>query len=191
MAELIELIAESGELVQARLNQMQDRHLQDFEIIWREMLFNLGQDDAVWNWAMKKRLSVLDERFEAYAIGLRPHFVNEYDGMTQGLIWLETQWHRSWLTPDQRLVYVEALAVAPWNRRDLQYPPYLKGTGNSLMLFARERSLALGYQGRVGLHSLPTSETFYHHQNMSDYGEDPDKENLRYFEFGIWEQSGR
>jgi hypothetical protein len=47
MAELIELIAESGELVQARLNQMQDRHLQDFEIIWREMLFNLGQDDAV------------------------------------------------------------------------------------------------------------------------------------------------
>jgi hypothetical protein len=113
MAELIDLIAESGGIVQAKLNKMQERHLQDFEIIWREVLFNLGQDDAVWNWAMKKRLSLLDNRFEAYAIGLRPHFVNEYDGMTQGLIWLETQWHRSWIAPDQHLVYVEALAVAP------------------------------------------------------------------------------
>jgi hypothetical protein len=182
MAESINLRNEFGEIIQAQLSLMKERHLQDFEIIWRETLLNLGQDDAVWNWAMKKRLS-LDERFEAYAI--------EYDKLTQGLIWLETQWHRSWLVPDSHLVYVEALAVAPWNRRDLQYPPYLKGTGNALMLFARKRSLALGYQGRVGLHSLPTSETFYHRQNMSDYGEDPEKDNLRYFEHGIWEPLGR
>jgi hypothetical protein len=132
---------------------------------------------------MKKRLSITDNRFEAYAI--------EYQGLTQGLIWLETQWHRSWLNPEQHLVYVEALAVAPWNRKNLQYPPYLKGTGNALMIFARERSQALGYQGRIGLHSLPASENFYHRQNMSDYGEDPEKENLRYFEHGILKQPGR
>jgi hypothetical protein len=183
MTRLINLIAESGDVVQAQLNQMQKCHLDDFEVFWRETLHNLGQDDAAWNWAMKKRLALLDDRFEAYAI--------EYQGLAQGLMWLETQWHRSWLNPDQCLVYIEALAVAPWNRRDLQHPPYLKGTGNALMIFARRRSLALGYQGRVGLHSLLASEEFYAHQNMSDYGEDPDKDNLRYFEHGILDLSRR
>jgi hypothetical protein len=177
MTILVDLMAESGVVVQAELNQMKKRHLTDFESIWQEILKNLGQDDAFWDWAMKKRLSLLDNRFEAYAI--------EYQGLAQGLMWLETKWHRSWLSPDQRLVHVEALAVAPWNRQNLQYPPYLKGTGNALMIFARERSLALGYQGRIGLHSLPTNENFYHRQNMSDYGEDPEKDNLRYFEHGI------
>jgi hypothetical protein len=140
---------------------MSSGSLEDFEVIWQTILINLGQDDAVWNWAMKKRLSITDNRFEACAI--------EYEGLAQGLIWLETQWHRSWLNPEQHLVYVEALAVAPWNRKNLQYPPYLKVTGNALMIFARERSRALGYQGRIGLHSLPASENFYHRQNMSDY----------------------
>jgi hypothetical protein len=180
MTMLVDLLAESGEIVQAELGQMQANHLEDFEIIWQSILRNLGQDDAVWDWAMKKRLSLTDSRFEAYAI--------EYEGLAQGLIWLETQWHRSWLEPEQRLVYIEALAVAPWNRKKLQYPPYLKGTGNALMYFARQRSRALGYQGRIGLHSLSTSENFYRRQNMSDYGGDPEKENLRYFEHGILKQ---
>jgi hypothetical protein len=178
----IDLITDSGQIVQAQLNQMQQRHLDDFETIWQEMLENLNQDDAFWDWAMKKRLSI-DNRFEAYAI--------DYQGLTQGLLWLETQWHRSWVSPKQRLVYVEALATAPWNRGILRSSPYLKGVGSALLLFARQRSLTLGYDGRVGLHALPISENFYHHLKMSDYGNDPDKDNLRYFEFGILDRSGK
>jgi hypothetical protein len=66
---------------------MQPRHLDDFETLWRGMLLELNEEDAFWSWAMKKRLSSNDDRFEAYAI--------EYEGLTQGLMWLETQWHRS------------------------------------------------------------------------------------------------
>jgi hypothetical protein len=69
----------------------------------------------------------------------------------------------------------------------LQSPPYLKGVGTALLVFAKQRSLALGYDGLVGLHSLPISEGFYRRLRMSDYGEDPDKDNLRYFEFDTLE----
>lgn len=176
MTILVNLIAESGEIVQGNLNPMQQRHLRDFEGAWQSTLQNLDENDAFWDWAMKKRLSTTDNRFEAYAI--------EYKGLTQGLIWLETQWHRSWLEPDKRLVYIEAIAAAPWNRGFIKSTPYLKGVGAALLMFAKQRSSTLGYDGRVGLHALPISEGFYIHQQMSDYGEDPEKDNLRYFEFG-------
>jgi hypothetical protein len=177
MSISIDLITPSGQTVQAELDKMQPRHIEDFETAWQEMLQNLNQYDAFWDWAMKKRLSSMNKRFEAYAI--------EYNDLTQGLLWIETQWHCSLVNPDQRLVYVEAIASAPWNREELQCPPNLKGVGTSMLLFARQRSLALGYDGRIGLHSLPSSEGFYLRQQMSDYGEDPAKDNLKYFEFGI------
>jgi hypothetical protein len=175
----IQLLHESKQTVRATLDRMQPRHLEDFETIWQEVLENWNQDDAFWNWAMKKRLSAINSRFEAYAI--------EYGGLTQGLIWLETQWHRSWGNPRQRLIYIEALASAPWNREVLQSPPYLKGVGAGLLLFARQRSMALGYDGRVGLHALPVSEGFYLNRQMLDYGKDSEKDDLRYFEFGALE----
>jgi hypothetical protein len=176
MLRAVNLTTGTGQPVQAQLHGMQQNHVDDFEGIWREILQALGEDDAFWNWARKKRLSVLDDRFEAYAI--------EYEGLTQGLLWLETQWHRSWPNPEHPLVYVEALASAPWNRRSLDDPPYLSGVGTALLSFARQRSMALGYAGRVGLHALPAAEAFYNRQNMADYGMDPDHDNLRYFEYG-------
>jgi hypothetical protein len=180
MSISVDLIAATGEIVQAQLVRMQPRHIQDFENDWQEMLQDLNESDAFWNWAMKKRLSSsINNRFEAYAI--------EYENLAQGLLWLETQWHCSLVNPDQRLVYVEAIASAPWNRGALQSPPYLKGVGTALLVFAKQRSLALGYDGLVGLHSLPISEGFYRRLRMSDYGEDPDKDNLRYFEFDTLE----
>jgi hypothetical protein len=78
-------------------------------------------------------------------------------------------------------MYVEAIAAAPWNRGLIQSPPYLKGVGAALLFYARQRSLVLGYNGRVGLRALPASEGFYLRQQMLDYGADPDKDNLRYF----------
>lgn len=54
-------------------------------------------------------------------------------------------------------------------------PPYLVGVSRAALLLARQRSVELGYGGRVGLHSLPESEAFYQRNNMPDYGPDPDK----------------
>ena len=82
------------------------------------------------------------------------------------------------------LVYVEYLASALWNRRSLEDPPFFEGVGIALLFFARQRSVELGYGGRVGLHSLPNSEAFYHRCNMPNYGPDPDKDELVYFEYG-------
>ena len=51
-------------------------------------------------------------------------------------------------------------------------------------MLARQRSVELEYGGRVGLHSLPEAEAFYRRYNMPDYGPDPDKKGLVYFEYG-------
>jgi hypothetical protein len=66
----------------------------------------------------------------------------------------------------------------------IEDPPYFVGIGRALLAFARQRSADLGYGGRVGLHSLLESEAFYHRQGMPDYGADPDKDGLVYFEYG-------
>lgn len=140
------------------------------------MLEGLNAEDTFWDWTRKKRLSLSQDRYEAYAI--------EYDDLTQGLLWIETQWHRSQWAIGQPLVYVEALASAPWNRRLINPDPWLQGIGTILLQFARKRSLDLGYQGRLGLHALPGSESFYEVRNMLNFGYDPDRE-MTYFEYGL------
>lgn len=175
MQQSIQLEQGSGQPVQAWIWRMEQRHLDDFNGIWSAMLEALGAED-IWDWARKKRLSLSDNRYEAYAV--------EYDDLTQGLLWIETQWHRSQWEIGVPLVYIEALASAPWNRRLINPEPWLQGVGTVLLQFARKRSLDLGYQGRLGLHALPGSESFYEARNMVNLGYDPDREMV-YFEYGI------
>lgn len=176
MWQAIQLQQENDQVVEARLCTMQSRHLDDFNTIWKSMLEELGAEDTFWDWARKKRLSLSNDHYEAYAV--------EYEDLTQGLLWIETQWHRSQWVIGQPLVYVEALASAPWNRRSINPEPWLKGVGTVLLQFARKRSLDLGYQGRLGLHALPGSESFYETRNMLNFGYDPDREMI-YFEYGL------
>jgi hypothetical protein len=102
------------------------------------------------------------------------------------LMMIETAQHGSRITPGERLVYVDGIASAPWNRKAIQRPQKFKGVGTALLEFARNRSLELGYEGRVGLHCLPGAEGFYDRQGMLDLGSDEDYEDLIYFEFGPW-----
>ncbi|WP_242024336.1 hypothetical protein [Trichocoleus sp. FACHB-591] len=99
-------------------------------------------------------------------------------------MWLEIQHHRSQWAVGQRLVYIEALASAPWNRRLINPDPWLRGVGSVLLQFSRKRSLDLGYQGRLGLHALQGSEAFYESRNMLNLGYDADREMV-YFEYGV------
>ncbi|NJR51104.1 MAG: GNAT family N-acetyltransferase [Leptolyngbyaceae cyanobacterium CSU_1_3] len=176
MRQRAELLHSNDQLVEVFICDMEERHLSDFNTIWRSMLEALDADDAFWDWARKKRLALSDERYEAYAI--------EFEDLTQGLMWLETQWHRSQWVSGQPLVYVAALASTPWNRRLVNPAPWLQGTGTLLLQFARKRSVDLGYGGRLGLHALPGSESFYESKNMLDLGYDPDAE-MTYFEYGL------
>lgn len=177
MKKSIQLRSGAGTLVEGLLCPMTSQHLDDYNEIWAEMLEEGEQPDKGWPWDYKLRQAQQEERFEAYAI--------EIEKFVHGLLYLETQWHRSGLPQRYPLVYVQALVSAPWNRKEIEDPPYLRGVGKTLLLFARERSQQLGYQGRVGLHSIPEAKGFYDRMGMPSYGPDPDKEGLIYFEYGV------
>ena len=81
------------------------------------------------------------------------------------------------------LVYVDFVAIAPWNRKAFQSPRRFRNLGTIMIGAAVELSRTLGWDGRCGLHSLPQSVGFYRHIGMRDFGLDPAKPLLRYFEF--------
>ncbi len=81
------------------------------------------------------------------------------------------------------IVYVDFVAVAPWNRKAFQDPQRFRGLGTVMLGAAVELSRTLGHDGRCGLHSLPQSEGFYRQIGMRDFGLDASKSLLRYFEF--------
>lgn len=168
---------DDGTIIQAYLVDLKLKHAQDFENLWKELLVQLRQEDKFWDWAFKLRYTANNENIEAYAI--------EYDNETQGLMQIETRLHGSQIERGQRLIYIDGLFSAPWNRRKIQNPPRYKNAGKSLLNFARLRSLELGYKGRVGLHSYPETVEFYEKQGMYNLGEDEDYDDLVYLEHRV------
>ena len=81
------------------------------------------------------------------------------------------------------ILYVDYVAVAPWNRKAFQNPQRFRHLGTVMIGAAVELSRGLGLDGRCGLHSLPQSEGFYRRIGMRDYGLDTAYSSLRYFEF--------
>ena len=175
MSQSVQLISSSNQVVIGHIVPMEQHHYDEVNAIWKPILVATEQPDAGWIWDYKLRQTQRDERYEAYVL-----LVDEFP---QGLLFLETRWHRSHWTQRWPLVYVEAIATAPWNRTVIEQPPWFKRVGASLLLFARQRSVDLGYEGRVGLHSLPDAESFYRKRGMTEHGPDPEKEDLVYFEY--------
>lgn len=108
-----------SQVVEAVVLDLAQNHIDDFENLWKEQLRLYGQEDKYWDWLFKKRISLSNYNYESYAL--------EYEGRTQGLLWIETQQHRSQVEEGQRLVYIEALASAPWNRRATQTVVKVRG----------------------------------------------------------------
>jgi GNAT superfamily N-acetyltransferase len=179
MSASVPVVTADGQRLSAHIVPMEQRHLNDVETIWQPILAATDQPDANWIWDYKLWQSDQEVRYEAYSLDI--------DNFCQGLIFLETQWHRSQMQERWPLVYVEALSSAPWNRVEIERPPWLRGVGRRLMEYARLRSVELGYQGRLALHSLPQAEGFYQRLLLPDYGPDPEKDDLIYFEYGILE----
>lgn len=179
MPNIVELIrGQDNSIVEADLVELTQKHVNDHANKWKEQLKLHGQSDKFWDWEFKLEFVINRQvNREGYAI--------EYEDETQGLLLIETQMHGSRLEEGKRLVYVDGIATAPWNRAYIQRPPKLKGVGTAFLAFARTRSLELGYEGRVGLHSLPGAEEFYDNQGMIDVGEDEDYDDLIYFEYGV------
>jgi len=95
------------------------------------------------------------------------------------------------LSPGLSVVYLELLAVAPWNRVERK-PHRELICGRAMVAHVVRRSIATGFEGRVGLHSLadPHTHAAYRKYGMTNCGSDPevcgdDGQPELYFEFSL------
>lgn len=131
--------------------------------------------DSHWDWVNKAKRATQELAYETFAV--------ECNGCTQGLMLVDiTKFARLEHQRGKELVYVELLATAPWNRPQLVLRPQYKGVGRVLIGTAISLSYDLEFKGRVGLHSLPQSESWYReHAGFTELGIDAAK-RMRYFE---------
>ena len=137
--------------------------------------FNLPEHKH-WDWMRKARYARYRSEYRLYGI--------ECDGQMQGLMLVSVSKRcRLPIQADEPLVYVDYLSTAPWNLRNLTATPRFAGVGRTLLFSAIMQSRTLGFEGRVGLHSLPQAEVFYTQTcGMTDTGDDAAEYGLRYFE---------
>lgn len=179
----------TGQFEDAQLYQGLDaKNVADFESLWRsafeerrknlsrEEVLSANLQDAHWDWTRKSALWGDLLAYEAFAV--------EADGKTQGLMYVnKTRLSRLAGQQGAPLIYIELLASAPWNRPGFTPHPKYKGVGQILIQAATSLSIDEEFKGRVGLHSLPQSESWYREVlGMIDLGPDPDYQNLKYFE---------
>jgi hypothetical protein len=164
---------------------LDDKNFQDFETVWKPQLEKRAKDfgtwkeqaegnvqDAHWDWVGKSKN---DAVYDSFAI--------ECDGMTQGLMLVATAPHFGRLESQRGLdlCYIELISAAPWNRVKFSETPKYKGGGRILLATAISLSIELELKGRIGLHSLSESESWYDAQGMKRCGFDADKK-MEYFE---------
>lgn len=169
---------------------IEEHNVQDFERLWKpeldRRLQNLGPgetagsvnaQDAHWKWREKTKDRNQRLDFDS--------FVVECGGMTQGLMFVRNiEFAREKSQAGQFLIYIDLVSAAPWNRIGFTATPKYKGIGPLLFAAAISYSVDQGFDGRIGLHSLPQSETWYRDVcGMTDLGPDAAYHgNLRYFE---------
>ena len=160
-------------------------HLDQFEKLWWPAiqarfkqfpsLEKAGEgnvQDAGWRW---NELVPATPRLDLCTFSV------ECSGTLQGMMRVFTT-RRSRLAGELDLVYIDRLASAPWNRRRFTENPKYKGVGELLMAAAVSLSVDRECKGRLALHSLPESESYYANIGMQDLGPDLKSEHLRYYE---------
>lgn len=157
-----------------------ERHLVDIETNWASSLASLAaasqshEESSHWNW--RRKLTGIRGQFG------RQEFAIECDGHTQGIMLLDlNKASRIPATKGESIVYVDYLQAAPWNRKSLCVPQFV-GVGSILIAASISLSMDLGFDGRIGLHSLPQSVGYYDHCGMTRFWRDPDYDQLMYFE---------
>jgi hypothetical protein len=166
---------------------LDQKNFDDFEQLWRPPLkaarasvatwaeaATIDAQDSHWEWRDKAIAAEQILNQETYAV--------ECNGQTQGLMLTGVDFARLPAQRGRELVYVELIATAPWNRRKLVTDPRYKGVGIALIGTAITKSVELGFNGRIGLHSLRQSETWYQGiEELTDVEYDAVRK-MRYFE---------
>lgn len=181
----------TGKPVAAELiDTISDADLHSVETDWRPVtnakireLMAQGTSPADWpegwHWQWRDKMTAIRGLLAFQTFALR------CEGKLQGLMQLNTARYRG-RVPEQAgkdLVYVDYVETAPWNRKAIVAEPRFGGVGTIMIRAAIEVSRDQEFRGRIGLHSLPSAETFYADIcGMTDGGLDGTYEGLRYFE---------
>lgn len=194
MTPIALLNVESGQAEDAELwDAITEQQLADWEGEWLPELFKsvqkmkrAGVERELWpqsrHWDWRRKTASLQGMLA------RQGFSVVCDGVTQGMMIVDTTTKRCRLEDQQgkNLVYVEFVENAPWNRQELlNDSPKYRGIGSVLIRTAIELSKKEEFKGRIGLHSLPQSNSFYANScGMTDLGADPNPvyAPMRYFE---------
>jgi len=122
---------------------------------------------AHWNWAAKIS--------EMQGLIANQGYCIVCNGQTQAMMRLDLASKRCKVATQKglHLVYIDYLETAPWNWQGPYWdPPLYRRSGLILLRAAMEVSLAEGFKGRIGLHSLPQSVAFYSRCGLSEFGPD-------------------
>jgi hypothetical protein len=186
----------TGQTVEAEIfDEVTVEHFIETQQEWRPIVLKAARQLAArgshqlipqhfhWDWTTKApELKVLANAF----YGIR------YENRLQGLMKIETVGQFcSCRLPEQvgkALVYVDYVEVAPWNLKVLMNAlgekPRYNVIGSRLIEAAVLKSKEEDCKGRIGLHSLPTTESFYIQTcRMTPVGRDPAKQNLLWLEY--------
>ncbi len=174
-SKIVELLRSDAVWVQALLTEGLSRKiLNSVARDWEPPLRSMNAPDAHWNWP----------QYWAAFRGARSRFLSlECESKAQGLMWLDQAGVPSRLAPGAAVVYVQRLSVAPWNRGPAGTRRF-RPVGSILLREAVELSRELAWEGRIGLHALPSAVPWYKDVlRMTPFGPDFEHENLEYFEF--------
>lgn len=133
-----------------------------------------------WNWAVKAVQTAGVLAYRSFGV--------EAAGKMQGLMIVCLSGKNARLAPDigKPLVYVDFVETAPWNSKEFTSSPVYKGVGVRLIQAAARLSIEESFAGRVGLHSLGQSSSFYVNAcEMTSLGPDVNYSDLEYFELTV------
>lgn len=164
------------------------KNFNDYNSLWRPMLKDRREEyatwdkaadakaqDSHWDWPKKGEEASRNLRYETFAI--------ECCDITQGLMLVDvTAFARLNGQKGREIVYIELFATAPWNRSKLVADPKYKGVGRIFLETAISLSVDLGFKGRIGLHSLPQSLSWYYDVGQFTDGDFDPSKKMQYFE---------
>lgn len=165
-----------------------DKHLDAVEATWEparvDALYRLKSkgippakwpQSLHWNWRRKHQSTRGFLAYRGFCILCRNHVQGLMLVKTTQLCQLQSQ-------KGKPQIYIDYLESAPWNQNGFAEHPCFRGVGTVMLAAAVQLSLDEGFHGRVGLHSLPQSESFYLRHGMETLGSDSTKQGLVYFE---------
>jgi len=142
----------------------------------RELVEEWNVADSHWKWGSKFRDRQGQLQWASYAL--------RSEGLTQGMMFLNLLYRCQLQSQlNQHMVYVDLVSTAPWNRSRFTPEPQYGGVGLVLVTEAIVRSYNEGFEGRIGLHSLPGAESLYRDTlRMECLGPDVKADGLPYYE---------